>query len=363
MKATVVPVILAGGIGERFWPFSRSRTPKQLLPIISSKPMIVETIDRVKPWCKGKVKPLIVTGKAMAGMIRKALPESAPCDFIVEPVGKNTAPAVAIAASWIAKKYGPDAVMAVLSADHSISTTELFRTALDVAVETAVSQEGLVVFGIPPTRPDTGYGYINVDKPIGETNGCRVHAVKKFVEKPSAAKAQQYMDSGNYCWNSGMFIWKVSVIIEEFKKSMPVLFEQMELAERAGFSKAAIDQFYTDCVKESVDYGIMEHAKAVFMVRAPFFWDDIGSWESLERVHAKNKKGTVSVGKNVYERDCENTIVANNGPQVLACVGIKDAVVVSTGDAVLVIARDKLPEFKKYLTELKGLKGISKSLF
>lgn len=363
MKNIVVPVILAGGIGERFWPFSRSTCPKQLLPIISNKPMIVETIDRVKPYCKGAVKPLVVTGASMAAMIKKVLPKSYACDYIVEPVGKNTAPAVAIAAAFIEKKYGPDAVMVVLSADHSISTSKQFLLALDCAVETAARQDGLVVFGIPPSRPDTGYGYISMGKPLGETEGCRVYEVKKFVEKPSAAKAAKYVEAGTYAWNSGMFVWKVSVILAEFEKSMPALFAQVQTAARAKFTKAAIDAFYMDCAKESVDYGIMENAEGVFMVQAPFFWDDIGAWESLERVHPLNKKKTVSVGKNVYERDCENAIVANNGPQLLACIGVKDVVVVSTGDAVLVIAKDKLPEFKKYLSEMKGMKGISKKLF
>lgn len=359
----VVPVILAGGIGERFWPYSRSSMPKQLLPIVSSKSMIEETFSRIGPFCKKGSKPLIVTGKDMVRKIKKSLSDSVAYDCIVEPVGKNTAPAVAIAAAWINKKYGSDTVMVVLSADHAISPKEAFYDAVKYAIELAHSRDKLIVFGIQPSRPDTGYGYILLDKKLDQSGTIKSHIVKRFVEKPTSKKAQQYLALKKYLWNSGMFVWKVSVILEEFRQHMPLIYKGVLTAGKGDFSQKAIDIFYHSCQKESIDYGIMERSQRVAAVEGVFQWDDLGSWESLSRVLSKNKKQTTTSGKRIYENECQRSIVVNNSDLTVAAIGLTDTVVVTVNDAVLVIARDKLPALKKCLTEMKNNPTIPRKLF
>ncbi len=359
----VIPVILAGGIGERFWPFSRSSKPKQLLPLLSKKSMIEETFSRVGPFCKSGSRPLIVTGKVMAGKIKRALAKAVAYDSLIEPVGKNTAPAVAIAAAWIRKKYGPDSVMVVLSADHAISPKKDFVAAVKFAVELADSRENLIVFGIHPSRPDTGYGYIQLEKALEPRGNLKSYVVKRFVEKPTPKKAEQYIASKKYLWNSGMFVWKVSVILEEFKQHMPKIHKGVQKAAKSGFTQKAVDTFYHDAQKESIDYGIMEQSERVTAVEGIFSWDDLGSWESLSRVLIPNKNHTAVTGKKVYENECTRTIVSNNSKLTVAAVGLEDTVVAVVDDAVLVIARDKLPEFKKYLAEMKSNPALSRKLF
>ena len=359
----VIPVILAGGIGERFWPLSRSSTPKQLLPLISSKSMIEETLSRVGPFCKKGARPLIVTGKKIAGQIKKRISSTIICDYIVEPVGKNTAPAVAIAAAWISRKYGEDSVMVVLSADHAISPKKKFTDAVNYAIKLAYSRNTLIVFGIPPSRPDTGYGYIHLDKKLDRTGSLESYIVKRFVEKPSLKKAKQYLASKKYLWNSGMFVWKASVILEEFKQYMPAIHKGVIRASKQGLNQKAINTFYQTCEKESIDFGIMERSQRVAAVKGVFKWDDLGSWESLSRVLPQDTKKTTISGKRIYEQECRKTIIANSSDITVAAIGLEDTVVVTVDDAVLVISRDKLPQLKNYLAELKANSQFPRKLF
>ena len=358
-----VPVILAGGVGERFWPLSRSSMPKQLLPLISNRSMIEETLSRVGPFCKKGTRPLIVTGKKIAGQIKKKISTSLTYDYIVEPVGKNTAPAVAIAAAWIRKKYGEDSIMVVLSADHAISLKKKFTDAVNYAIKLAHSRDTLIVFGIQPTRPDTGYGYIHLEKNLDRTGSLESYIVKRFVEKPSLKKAKQYLASKKYLWNSGMFVWKASVILGEFKQYMPAIHKGVIRASKQGLNQNAINTFYRTCEKESIDFGIMERSQRVVAVKGVFKWDDLGSWESLSRVLSKNKRQTTVSGKKVCEQECNKTIIANSSDMAVAAIGLNDTVVVTVDDAVLVISRDKLPHLKDYLAELKANSQFPRKLF
>lgn len=359
----VVPVILAGGIGERFWPLSRSSMPKQLLPLISSKSMIEETLARTNPFCKKGSRPLIVTGKKIAGKIKKSLSTSITCDYIIEPVGKNTAPAVAIAAAWIDRRYGGDTVMVVLPADHAISPKKDFTNAVKYAIGLASSLDNLIVFGIPPSRPDTGYGYIQLDKKLDQSGCIESYIVKRFVEKPTLKKAMHYCATKKYLWNSGMFVWKTSVILEEFKQHMPAMYKGEVRASKHGLNQKSLDTFYNTCEKQSIDYGIMERSGRVAAVKGLFKWDDLGSWESLSRVLSQDKKQTTVSGKRVFEKDCLRSIITNNSDMTIAAIGLKDTTVVAVDDAVLVIARDKLPELRKYLTEMKSNYTFPRKLF
>ncbi|MBD3347483.1 MAG: NTP transferase domain-containing protein [Chitinivibrionales bacterium] len=358
----IIPVILAGGIGERFWPLSRSSSPKQLLPLISDKPMIIETLQRVDDFCSAQQRPLIITGKKIASAISKVLPGNLSCEFIKEPVGKNTAPAVCLAAQWIIRKHS-DAVMVVLSADHAISPKRSFVSAIKYAAGLAEQTDRLIVFGIPPSRPDTGYGYIRRGKPIGSKGNVQSCLVQKFVEKPSDKKAASYVKSGNYFWNSGMFVWKCSIILEEFQKYMPSVYALSEMAARSNFSQKAIDSFYHNVENESIDFGIMEHSRRVAMVTPRFSWDDVGSWESVARHNRSSAGGCTLVGDSIYESDISNSIIVNKSSMNLAAIGLDNIILVAVGDAVLAISRDKLPDLKKHLGKMKKNSSFSETLF
>jgi mannose-1-phosphate guanylyltransferase/mannose-6-phosphate isomerase len=381
-----VPVILAGGIGERFWPLSRSSSPKQLHAVASERSMLEETLFRVRACCQNGAAPLLVVGAGIADKAADALravdtevrilnrptdggdgmgifmAAEAAVDIIAETQGKNTAPAIALAAAFISARYG-DAVMIVLSADHAISPDDAFSRALERAVGIAAESGGLVVFGVKPTRPETGYGYIETGEPLPPGDGCVAFNVRRFVEKPNAGDAAAFMKSDSFLWNCGMFVWKASVILEAFKKHIPDLYGQAVAAADGGFTPEAIEEFYAAAGKESIDYGIMEKADAVSVVRGEFFWDDLGSWESLSRVFGSNGAGTTVNGDAVYEDGCVNSLVVNKSGRALAAIGLKDAAVIAVGDAVLAIDRSRLPELKRYLADIKNSGKFSADLF
>lgn len=357
-----VPVILAGGIGERFWPASRSTLPKQLLNLTGSVSMLEKTIDRCKPLFKDPVKPLIVTGNTSYRAMKKVLPASVDYDVIVENQGKNTAPAICLAAAWIQKKYG-DAVMVILSADHEIKPVSAFTAAVKTAVSYAVKQNALVIFGITPERPDTGYGYVNISDKVAGNEKSAVYRVNKFVEKPTADKAAEYVASKQYLWNSGMFIWKTSVILDEFKKSLPEMYQQVQNAGKKNFSKTAVDAYYAGAASISVDYGIMEHAQNVYAVAGTFTWDDVGAWEAMTRIHSQDAAGNTLVGGTAVALDCSKTIVFNQTSGSVAAIGLDNAVIVVAEGVTMAISRDKLPDLKKYLAAIKKGGKLPPELF
>jgi mannose-1-phosphate guanylyltransferase/mannose-6-phosphate isomerase len=361
----IVPVILAGGIGERFWPLSRSSRPKQLLPIISSRTMMEETMARAKPFCKAGVSPLVVTGSAIAGQMRRVLPKTVRYDCIAEIAGRNTAPAIAAAAVWLTQKH-KDAIMAVLPADHAVRPASAFVDAVRFAAQLAEKSDCLCVFGIKPSRPDTGYGYIQTALPAksGIKKAKQVSfAVRRFVEKPSVETAKEYCASGDYFWNSGMFVWKASVILREIEIHMPQLFCHVKKLASGSLTKERINRFYRECPAESIDFGVMEKAKHVVMVCPEYSWDDVGSWEALERIYGPNIRGTTVTGPSIFDGDCAGSIIVNKSSLNLAVCGLNNVVVVATDDAVLVIDRAKLPEVKKYLAAIKKSGVMPETLF
>ena len=365
-KIITVPVILAGGIGERFWPASRSSRPKQVLPLISEKLMIEETLERVLSLCGENVKPVIVTSEKIAKPIADCFTteNGATIDFdlVTEPVGKNTAPAVAAAAVFCKEKYGEDSVMLVVSADHAIRPMDKFVSVTKYGIEIANAEKSLVVFGIIPTRAEIGYGYIELGKEKAKSaDGVKSFFVNKFVEKPSEDLAKEYVSSGKYLWNSGSFIWKTSTIYEQFERDMPELFALMLKLEKSGCNKKSIDEFYHNAQKDSIDFGIMEKAKNVIAVEGVFEWDDIGVWESMVRIHGKDKNDNTKTGKNIFSADNTNSIIVNQSKNSVAVIGAENMLVVNVDDAVLVISRDKLPELKNYLSLMK--KELPQDLF
>jgi mannose-1-phosphate guanylyltransferase len=359
--------------------------------------MLEETLFRVRACCPNSTAPLIITGAAIAGKTADALAavdtrahilngprdgaagDAAPwmstlmamdtdVNIIAEPQGKNTAPAIALAAALITAKH-EDSVMLVASADHMISPEKAFEMAVYRAVNIAVGRGGLVVFGVKPDRPETGYGYIEVGEQLAAgadigTGGCAAFKVKRFVEKPNANDADAFMKSGNFLWNSGMFVWKASVILEAFKKFMPDLHKQALAAADKGFTPEAINEFYSVCPKESIDYGVMEKAEDVSAVCGDFSWDDLGSWESLSRIRGSDDAGTTVDGAAVYESGCGGSLIINKSSKLaLAAIGLKNVALVAVDDAVLAIDRARLPELKKYLTEIKNSGKFPADLF
>lgn len=354
---------MAGGIGERFWPMSRSSSPKQLLRLTSPKTMIEETLDRISPLCASGVRPLVITGRSNARRMKKLIGDSRAYDCIVEPVGKNTAPAILLAAAWIEKTYGPS-TMVVLSADHDIKPRTAFLSAVRSAVAFGrTNNEALVVFGVKPTRPECGYGYISVGRVVRSAGSTSIRKVSSFVEKPPPEVAEKFCRRKSYLWNCGMFVWKTETILNEFEKHLPDLFRNISNLRTKGFSAANIDRFYRKCFSISIDYGILEHSRNVYAVDGGFVWDDIGSWEAIARIKGCDKSGNTRVGQRVFTFDCSDSLVYNTTDSVVASIGLDNVAVVVTPDALLVAHRSKLPDLKRYLAELKADKTLPKELF
>jgi mannose-1-phosphate guanylyltransferase/mannose-6-phosphate isomerase len=341
-------VIMAGGKGTRFWPLSRETFPKQFLKIIGERTLIQETIHRLY----GEVKPsniLIVTTTGQSDIVKWQLMEvldDVKC--VIEPEGKNTAAAIALAAFKLHKK-NPRALMLVLPSDHYITDTEGFRATVRRAAEEA--QKGdIVTFGIKPARPETGYGYIKA----GSRLRGGVSRVQKFVEKPALKTAKAFIKEGSYYWNSGMFLFKTSVIIEELKKYMPEMhkaFSGIRATLNTKKEDAALSGMYGSLDSVSIDYGIMEKSKKVVMVVAGFPWSDIGSWSALDEVLDRDTEGNISLG-NVVGIDCSDSIFFGGG-RLIAAIGLKDMVVVDTSDATLITPKDKVQKVKDLVGRLK----------
>lgn len=356
-----VGVVMAGGSGERFWPLSRKHRPKQLLHLTSQgESMLGEAVSRLSPIIPAE-HIYVVTGAHLVQPIREAGIGVPPENVIAEPCKRNTAGALTYAAAVLLANYGGDGgnlSMAVTTADHQIGEPELFRKTVDAALSAAEKDDVLAIMGIAPYRPETGYGYVQVtDDPPSEHGGIAVHPVKAFHEKPSRERAQDFIATGRYFWNSGMFFWKVSVFLEELLHASPnhaAAVSSMADAQRKGDAEAVREQF--ERLEDiSIDYALMEKARRVVMVRADYPWDDVGAWTALDRTYPKDADGNVTVGSPVLvdTRDC----IVYNEPGAtdiaVGVVGAKDLVVVVTKDAVLVIPKDRAQDVRHAVKELK----------
>lgn len=349
MKITAV--IMAGGRGERFWPRSRNNFPKQFLSLTNDgETMIQKTVKRLDSLVSPE-DVYIVTNASYAGLIKTQLPDIPSENILLEPAARNTAPCIALAAAVISKKYS-DAVMMVLPSDHLIKFNQMFIDTLKTAAGVAEQGSGLVTIGITPTYPETGYGYIHFTADDDRTPG--VYNVKRFVEKPNIELAKEYVSSGEYLWNSGMFVWKTSSIIANLKKHLPDMTDGMEkIYESAGtglFEDTVAAEF-PKFRSESIDFGVMEKASEVYTIPGNFGWDDVGSWLALERVNKTNEYGNMVQG-DVISINTKNTIVCG-GKKLIATVGIEDLVIVDADDATLICAKDSTQDVKKIIENLK----------
>lgn len=347
----VYNVIMAGGGGTRFWPLSRQEVPKQLINLSGQDALINETINRIDELsCKEDL--FIVTNEKQVDALKDIVKDKCIFDNILpEPCARNTAAAIGFAAFNIMKKYG-DGIMCVYPADHYIKDEEGFRNVLNKAISVARDNDKLVTIGITPTFPSTGYGYINFDK--DSTLVENAHEVLEFVEKPSYEVAKGYVDSKKYVWNSGMFVWKVSKILEDFKRYLPKVYEKLALiADDMGTDREqeSINNIYPTIPSISIDYGVMERSNDVLVVPGDFGWNDVGSWDSLGAIYPTDEEGNIKRGENITI-DTNNSIIYSDD-KLITTIGVKDLIVVSTNDAVMVCRKDKAQDVKKIVDVLK----------
>ncbi len=347
-------VILAGGSGTRFWPLSRKRTPKQLMSVFGGRSMLQRTVDRVLPLKPKRILVVTNAEQAAATSEQLAFVTGVPLDIIAEPVGRNTASAIGLAAAIIAR-HDPQGVMVVLPADHYITDEARFCRTIRQAQETAFNGY-LVTLGITPDRPETGYGYIEAER------GCRgsgPYPVIRFVEKPPLEKALEYLEAGNFYWNSGMFLWRCDTILEEMATHMPALHELLgsldftgDIWELADLNPQ-IEAIYAGITGESIDYGVMERSDRVEVIPADFGWSDVGSWSALPGLLPEADDGNVTMdGTELISVDSGGCLV-NGGGRLVALVGVNDLVVVNTPDALLVCPLDRAQDVKKVVEELE----------
>lgn len=342
-------IIMAGGGGERFWPLSRKTKPKQLQNLSGNDVMVNEAIERLSRVCACK-NIFVVTNRCQAEEMRKVTAKYLqPEQTLAEPAARNTAACIGYAAVRIRKTFG-DGVMVVTPSDAYIRDNEKFAKILQTSVEAAEKSDCLVTVGIQPTFPATGYGYIRFQK-----SRKAVKEVLEFVEKPSLEKAEAYLASGEYVWNSGMFIWKASVILQAFKQYLPDTYELlMRIGEAIGTPEeaAVTAELYPQMRSVSIDYGIMEKANNIYVVSGAFGWSDVGSWDMLSAIHHANQNGNVVAG-DFIGLDTTGTVVYSK-EKLIATVGISDVIIVDMPDAVLVCAKERAQDVKKIVEMLRA---------
>ena len=358
-KLTTHAVILAGGRGTRFWPRSRTRAPKQLLNIVGKETMLQQTIARLKPLIPAE-HMWTVTNAEQAAAVRKQLRAAARKRVLIEPMGRNTAAAIGLAAIHLRHVARGDALMAVLPADHYIEQPQKFREIVNAALNVVREPGRMVVLGIPPTRPDTGFGYVErIGDPI-TTKGFPVFAARRFTEKPELKLAQEYVASGDYHWNAGMFFWRVSTFLENLRSFLPKTHAALEkLAEFIGTRsyERQLRSVYSKLENISVDYAVLEPATRVegpprvFVIPAEVGWSDIGSWAAVYQLLAKNS------GENVLASDGLTLDAEGNflwsPSKFVAAIGVRDLVVVDTPDALLICPRDRAQDVGKIVKRLE----------
>jgi len=346
--------ILAGGSGTRLWPLSRSKRPKQLLSLVTDRSLIQDTVDRVVSLVPPQ-QTFIVTEKSHAEDVREQLPALPRRNFVIEPVRRGTGPALALAALAI-QAVAPDAVMASLHSDAMITNPEELVRALRLAEGFAASNDYLVTLGVRPTFPATNFGYVEMAELLERKDAdSAIHKAARFVEKPNAERAQQFLDGGKHLWNSGIFVWRVSLIMELFQQLMPNLYEHlMEMKPYMGTPDEArvVAEVYPKMEKETIDYGIMEKAPRVAVVPTNLRWNDVGSWSELMDVCPPNEGSNLVRGVHLG-LDTENTLVFATSRPVVT-IGLHDLVIVETADVVLVSTRERAQEVKKIVEQLEG---------
>jgi mannose-1-phosphate guanylyltransferase len=345
-------LIMAGGVGSRLWPRSRKQTPKQLLNLTSEQTMFQEAVTRLKPLFKPE-QIFVVTGADYVPAMQEQAPDLPAENYVVEPCGHGTAPCIGLAALYL-RRLDPEAVMAVLTADHFVEKWGAFRDALATAGRLA-RQGYLVTLGIQPTFPATGYGYILRDEKLADVEDLQAYGVKRFTEKPDLPTARKFLATGRYYWNSGMFIWRIADVVAEFERQMPALHKQLtdiDAAIGAAQEKEVLERVWRDVENQTIDYGIMEGARNVAVIPVDIGWSDVGSWATLLDILPGDDDGNVVTGRHLGV-DTRRTLVYSPH-RLVATAGLEDMIVVDTGDALLVCPKDRAQDVKKIVDALKA---------
>ncbi len=353
MKKRKYCVIMAGGIGTRFWPKSRQTMPKQFLDILGTgKSFIRHTFERFE-----KIIPaenfLVVTNRKYKDLVLEHIPELKPEQVLCEPIGRNTAPCIAFAAYTLYKK-DPSAQMVVTPSDHLILNEDDFREVIDECIDFASQNDALLTVGIKPTRPDTGYGYIQV------SDCSKISKVKCFTEKPDLQTAQAFLQYGEFFWNSGIFVWSAENIIKAFKQHLPehdALFSALLSAKEDEECTAAVEKAFSESRAISIDYGVMEKADNVYVRCGEFGWSDVGTWGSVYQHSRKDKYANVLSNDSTYVYNTRSSIISTPNEKVAIVSGLKDFIVVDTEDVLMICPRDEEQSIKKFIDEVKFHKG------
>ena len=346
-------IFMAGGAGTRFWPASRRQSPKQLLPLGPERsPLLRATLDRVAALVPPE-RTLVVTGEHLREQVQALAPELPPENIMAEPEGRNTAPCIGWAAHTVARRGGADAPMIVLPADHHVAEPETFRAILRTALG-AAEGEALVTVGIEPTRPETGYGYIEV----GDALAPSVRAARRFVEKPERARAEEFVAAGTYLWNGGIFCFRADTILAAITAQLPALARGLQGiadAAAAGDEAAGLGKFWSTLPSISIDHGVMEGAADVAVVPGSFGWSDLGSWLTAWELAEQDAAGNAGPGADALFIDAEGSFVSTTDPaKVVALIGVRDLVVVDTTDALLVVPRERAQDVREAVKLLKA---------
>lgn len=353
----MIPIILAGGSGTRFWPLSRRSEPKQLLSILGDgRTMIQATLERLTPLAQGDNPVQIVCSAALLEPTKNALFSDQQVEFIVEPAPRNTAPAIALAAAKAEIQFG-DEPLAIFPADHFIANQEGFESCLRFASERAAAAPAIITLGIPPTRPETGYGYIRCKTAFSLSQQTpSSFPVDAFVEKPDRERALRYLQEGRFLWNSGIFVFRPSTLWAEFQRQDPGGWAAIDALRRAvqEDNQAAIEQAFQAINPTSIDYAVMEGAAQVEVIPALFQWSDVGHWDSLGEVLPADSAGNVVQANALVEDSTGCVIIARDSERLIAALGLEDLVIVDTKDALLVLPRSKAQEVRRIVDLLKA---------
>jgi len=362
-------IIMAGGRGERFWPVSREQTPKQLIRLLGDRSFLQQAVDRVLPLAPAR-NILVITNEAQVLAVRKQLPKLPKENIIGEPVGRDTCAAVTLGAALVGAR-STTGVMAVLPADHIIPEEKKFQQVLCDAFDLASRGQAIITIGIKPTEPATGYGYIRVGEPLPPPEGVKsyktvFHRAEQFVEKPHFDAALEHLNSGQYRWNAGMFIWSFVTITEGLQKHQPEMYEACQRWFKVAANPTKLNQVltreYPDIKKISIDYALMEHAQNVVVADGAFEWDDLGSWTALARHLKADPEGNCAVADFVHVDGARNIIFdarTKDRRTLIAVVGLRDSILVQTDDATLLAHKSQAQKVKELVKKLAETKGYT----
>ncbi len=361
-----VAIIMAGGSGERFWPLSRQQRPKQLLRLTASgRTLVEETVERLSGVVSGE-HIYVLTSAPLQALIRRTLPQVPPAHIIAEPVRRNTAACLVLAAAIVVERFGEPSrlLMAAFPSDHLVEPLEEFQRTLRAALQWAEQGEDIVTIGIPPVRPETGYGYLELGEELGEAEGVTVYRVRRFREKPSREVAEEFVNTGRFLWNSGMFFWRLDLFLRALEQHMPAFWSHWDLLRRlvrpwleqpVEGAYPGLDAVFSAMPDVSIDYALAERAERIATVRASFRWDDLGAWDALERVFPPDSQGNVVSGEVVLleSQGCIALDARTHPRSIVTLLGLRDCVVVLTDDAILCCAKTHVQQVRGLVAYLR----------